>query len=265
MYYVEHCDKVYNRSGNMLPVPAIKLLTGFRSVYGFSKEDAQEIQEQHASRGFSKYEVYSDTWVMDFDNNEQGMRDTLAWVKSKNLSYKLYESGGKGHHIEVPTTEMYDHNLPFYHKEMAKKLNTGADLSIYRHSSLYRLPNTVHDKTGRLKLLLEEGEGEFLLEVPTCEVPKNLFNVTPLSGYQELKWALRSIQFGIEECPGSGNRHALLWRTAADFCKAGISFDTALELLLFMNRSWNEEAKPDTEVQRSCSEGYKYISGTNKS
>jgi hypothetical protein len=111
MYYLEHCEKVMFRHGVMLPEVVVKQLTGFRSVYGFSKEDAEVINKSGSSRGFSQYTVYSDTWFLDFDNNFQGVKDTLEWIKSKNFGYRLYESGGKGHHIEIPTTEKFDKDL----------------------------------------------------------------------------------------------------------------------------------------------------------
>ena len=263
MYYIEHCERVFDRSGHMVPLKCMDMLTGFRSAYAFSKEDAQEIQSNHSSVGFSRYSVFSDTWLMDFDNNEQGMLDTIKWVKEKNLGYKLYESGGKGFHIEIPTVEKYDNNLPAIHKEMAKSLNTGIDLSIYRHSSLYRLPNTIHEKTGKPKQLLEEETGQFLLEIPDIDIKPREFNLLPLTEFEEFRWGMLSITNHIEICPGSGNRHDLLWRAAADLCKAGISFDTTLELLLALNKSWGTHGKEESEIQRSAREGYKYITGND--
>jgi hypothetical protein len=96
------------------------------------------------------------------------------------------------------------------------------------------------------------------LDVPVFEKPAVTFNVVPLTCYEELKWGLFSIAQGVENCPGSGNRHDLIWKTSADLARAGLSYETVLELFLFLNASWGDKGKPDSEIQRSVKEGFRY-------
>lgn len=256
MWY-EHARTVWDRKGLMLPEYSLEGLTGFRSVYGFCERDAMSIRHKKSSCGFAQFPVYSNKLLMDFDHNETGMLEAVNWANKKELSWELYESGGKGFHLEIKTIELFDINLPYTHKKLCEKLGFGNDPSLYRHGSLFRLPGTIHDKTHKPKKKIDGFSTDNLLEI-TIEAPEECIHFDEFSDQDSLNFALGSIKYYLGESPGAGNRYTLIFGLGADLCRSGVSFSAALELALLLDGSWGEDAKGEEETARAIENGFRY-------
>lgn len=133
---------------------------GFSSIYAVSAETARFITAAGTSAGF-KGVVWSERLWLDFDSYEAGQR---AEVKLKELQYDfvVYDTGGRGLHLGILRNHLPSHTLPYQDKEWVRGTFTDADLSIYTHLHLFRLPGTVHQSTGRTKTLLSQHPGKVL-------------------------------------------------------------------------------------------------------
>lgn len=252
MWYVEHALEVFSRKGRMVPLSDISRYYGFRSVYAFSQEDAEEIKKSRSSKGFNRFSVFSDKLLFDLDNGDQGLNDIIGWADNEGFGYEIYESGSKGLHVELPTVAKYSPSLPGTHKEIAKKIYPKADLSIYRHGSLYRLPGTIHKKTGNPKKLVESVQSNILLdfELKTEEPKIKALEIDPSEDAQ-LALALASSLFN--NSPGCGGRYMKFWSTSRALVDAGFSEEFIVELMLRINESWDDDAHEESEVLRAVS------------
>jgi hypothetical protein len=266
MIYFEYCPKVNKRCGNLIPADALESLVGFRSVFGFDEHTAQIIKQSHSSKGLSAYPVTTCEIAFDWDDCKDGAYCCLEQMKQLNVPFKFYFTGNRGYHLHITTELDVGQDIPARHKHFAKSLNVGADLSLYKHSSLLRLPGTIHEKTGKPKMLIEQNLEGSALKIP--ELPENgikkplVFDLAPLTSPEDLRWVIGDMHASWFKAPEVGNRHALIWRTALRMREGGLSYECALELLLHMNRSWGDRAKVDSEVARAVRDGYHWLKET---
>lgn len=133
---------------------------GFSSLYAVEEDTARYITQAGTTAGF-KGCVWSERLWVDFDSYESGRR---AESKLKELGYDfvVYDSGGRGVHVGILRDCRPSHTLPFQDKDWVRENLADADLSIYSHLHLFRLPGTVHATTGRKKELLSKHPGKVL-------------------------------------------------------------------------------------------------------
>lgn len=256
--YVEWCATVEKRRGLMVPVSSMadeckrRHDPGFRSVYMFEKSAAEEIGKAGSSKGFRRYVPYSDRLIIDLDTGEEGLE--AARTVLQGFSYDLYTSGSKGYHFELPTALYYGHDLPQAHKELVAKLDIGADLSLYRHSSLVALPGRKHHRTGKRKELIEEVSGQTItvpeptdLGLPTLEIADTEF---------DLAFLFTRLASTAAQEPDQGWRHTTLWSIAENMSRLGLQLDTAMDLLTRINEQWTNP-KPEDEVERAVRQAYR--------
>ena len=254
MFYLEHAQDVTSRYGRMLPLNQFENLTGFRSVYALAESDAQEIITARSSKGFKRFDVYADELVFDLDDGDKGLKELLAWCSGEGFGYKIYESGSKGLHFTTPHIPKYSNTLPSAHKEIAKKIYPGTDVSIYRHGSLFRLPGTIHKKTGKPKKLIEQVEGAAILDFDVPEKqPEAKFDIV-VDPAEDVQFKLSMVMANYDSSPGKGNRHTSLWWMARCLADCGFSFDFSLELISKINESWQDDAHDMDEVLRAIRE-----------
>lgn len=126
-------------------------LTGFRSLYAVSEQDAEAISQSGSYTQF-KGTVWSPTLALDFDSEEAGWAARERLV-SLGLGYEMWHTGNRGYHFEISRVCIPTHQLPQLDKAWVKINFPEADLSIYTHLHLFRLENTVHEITGNKKVL----------------------------------------------------------------------------------------------------------------
>lgn len=146
---------------------------GYASLYGVSESTAKAIEQEGTAKGF-KGIVWSERLWLDFDS--YGAADR-AQSRLEEMGYDFieYDSGGRGAHFGILRASVGSHLLPARDKAWAKNQFPEADLSIYTHLHLFRLPGTIHERTGRRKELVCEHRGS------TLELPKLKWEELPIS------------------------------------------------------------------------------------
>lgn len=226
MLYREYCETVHDRTGNMLPESALLRLPGFCSVFSFGDLDSLEIINNKSSRGFKNYRVSARNLVIDLDDGEESIHELLKLLRELDYSYTAYVSGGKGYHIFIKCEESYRIDLPALHQVMAVNLAPTCDRSLYRHSSLIRLPGTVHEKTGKIKEVIERHLGSNLLMLPELAIapPREIVKSSRTAVYMYYQTLADAVQYSI----ATGGRHNKLWQIAKDGFEAGIPYNQVL-------------------------------------
>lgn len=148
--------------------------TGYASVYAVSKDTAEAIVETGTTQGF-KGVVWSERLWLDFDSYEAADR---AESKLKEMGYDFiaYDTGGRGAHFGVLRGAYPSHLLPAMDRQWVEEHFPEADKSIYTHLHPFRLPDTVHEKTGRKKRVVCEFRGSTLILSP---FKKEELRITP--------------------------------------------------------------------------------------
>ena len=256
MLYREFAPRVFCRSGNMLPVDEVAKKHGFCSIYAFEEDAAKEIIAQGNSKGLGRFPVWADKIVLDLDNGEEGLQELTAWCQERELGYRVFSSGSKGFHLEVPHIPVLDKNLPYTHRLLAESTGVPCDPTLYQSGRLYRLEGTIHEKTGKSKQLVEEVEGENLLEIAIREPPESRFKIRDVEDSELLPFFLSAVANSIGSSPGVGRRHTFLWGMAKDAGRCGLSYETTLELLLTANASWGSDSKDVDYVINAVDQGW---------
>jgi hypothetical protein len=226
-----------------------ELKPGFRSYFLFDEEQKVFITNQGNMQGLDQLAVYSDTLFIDIDNNRNCMKKGREFLTKQGIQYQLYVSGGKGYHFVIPLQETYQHiSLPMIHRLWVEQLDIDADLSIYRHAGLFRLPGTIHQSTRRKKRLLEARKGDNLSLDIGIELPKPKRVIT--HDYTSEEDALRQTVFAMINEPGCGGRYLTFWKLAKGLEEAGFSQEFSYELLQAVNNNW-ANPKELTEIERA--------------
>lgn len=254
MYWYEFVPPNLHRTGNMVPVDKLAGFkpAGYRSVYGFSEEDAKLIRLQQSSRGFSRFPVFSDHLILDIDGGDEQMKRVVSRLDELGFAYDVWISGGKGYHIIIPHEGLYSPYLPYSHLFFVEHYGIECDKSVFRHGSLISLPGRISQRTGRPKQFVESVPGdkaEVLIVIP------DLTNI-PVAEDLDLAFALRRVCSLAENEPEQGRRHTLLWSVASNCAVSGMSRELCNQLLQEVNASW-KNPKDQDEVERAVSQAYR--------
>ena len=219
------------RQGRPKLVSSLELpgLTGFRSVFGYPPKTAAIIRAQGNTKNLQKHKVYAEELLVDFDNAKEAAERFKSYLVEEGISYTMLDSGNRSVHFHVPTGAMSGPDVPHSMKTWVIEHAPEADLTIYRHSSLFRLEGTLHEKNpGGKKVVLETRRGR-RLRIPILKRPK-VVNNTPFTNDHKLERALNIPQ-------QEGNRRVHAWTIANFARKAGFNEDEAYWML----RQWNEK------------------------
>jgi len=162
MYWIEVRPLVLRLVRPQLyPLHLADELVGFRSVYAYP-EDIRKIIDKNKStaRLNANAEVYSDVLLVDFDNNEEAANKAISFLKKEGWQVDVYTSGNRSVHLHVALEPMLGYWVPKAQRNWVATNMPGADLTFYHHSGMFRLPGTVHLKTGESKLLVESVKGK---------------------------------------------------------------------------------------------------------
>lgn len=256
--FLEFTKNVTSRCGNLIPEMLVNQQTGFRSVYGFSEQDAQKIRATGSSRNFDKYVRYSNKLFIDIDDTEFCVKKLCKDLRDRSITFQCYFSGKKGYHFHIPHKMISGMNIHNSHLELANKITGGVDESIYRPSALIRLPNTVHEKTGKRKELLDSYTGNFI-KIENHENREIVFKFKDDYKIDNKLAAILGLGLAkniIESEPNIGTRYLKLWSCAENLKTAGFSKEFIEELLYAINDSW-ENKKEDSEIQRCLKDVFK--------
>lgn len=199
--------------------------TGFRSIYGYPKEILEIGLRRH------NLPLYSDTLFLDVDNNQPATDRIQQWLLDNKVKFKLYWTGNRGHHFEIPIEPMEGQHVPHLQKTFVQKTFPGADLSLYKSTGIIRLEGTYHTKNpGGKKSLVQEHGGNILTISPSL-IPDYI--LPSLGGVnEEAEEILDHMLCRIIE---EGCRNKTLF-VMASLCKEiGIDYENCYDLLYEYN------------------------------
>ncbi len=132
----------------------------FASVYAVRKEDAKAVEEAGSSSNFRGI-VWSQRLWVDFDQEKPAQRARDFLIKER-YDHVVYHTGNRGLHIGILRDNPPSHLLPYQDKKWVSENLPGADLSLYWHLHLIRLPGALHESTGKPKRLIYTQAGRSL-------------------------------------------------------------------------------------------------------
>jgi len=251
--FAELTDSKYH-TANFIPVTDLDNHTGYRSVFAWSSEHATEAKTAGTVKVLKDRPAFADTIFVDFDNNEKGALAFKKELDDEDFLYEMYTSGGRSLHFHLSMVPAYDVLVPnSVRKFMQRFSQHGYDQSVYNYCSLFRLSGTVHEKTGKPKELIDRG-GFYSLEL-NLVAPDKIAIVS--ADHDALAVALAVYSNYIGTGVAEGGRYTVQWKVAKAFQEAGLSFDTALELVLAMDESWKNLSKGPEETKRAVRDAYR--------
>lgn len=235
----------------------IEGLTGFRSVYAYPIKTCKWIKDNWSER-FQTYgtvngmaaaqlPVYSDMLFMDFDNDEESAYKYAECLKNWNITHGIWNSGGRSIHLHIPTMPKEGPHVPYsqrtFVEEWGESIGAKADTSFYHAAGLFRLPGTVHEKTGNTKVCIGGHWGNTL----------DYDLVEPRRPSQVDENALASVWRMLLTPVDQGHRHLHCYKVASQASsRLGWSPESILEHLLWWNEKQDEKyrlTKDDIEVK----------------
>lgn len=239
---------------------------GFASLYSVNLDTAQAIK-QAATQANYKGLAWSQRLWIDVDTKGLSTEEAIdrlnlaeARLKEMGLDYIAYDSGGHpfvgGGHFGILRDTEPSHVLPAQDRAWVKKhFGDIADLSIYTHLHLFRLPGTVHQTTGRTKVLVGKQAGKVLTLPPLVKGEPLLteFGNENTEGGKSI-FANFNIMANIGPRK-NGERHAALVKLAFELRDHGVGPNQALWLLQENNKLFNEP-KPDAELEKIIKDLY---------
>lgn len=224
----------------------------FASVYAIRQEDAEAIETTAGTASSFKGIVWSRRLWIDFDTYEAA-DEAQAHLEEMKYDHVVYDTGGRGRHVGVLRTASPSHTLPAQDKQWVEESIKGADLSLYWHLHLIRLPGALHERTGKTKRLLRAHAGRALVLQPLRETVRSVRSeggseVEILSRTSVFsQWAVVSLLHGARG--GDRHRHLVcLAKTLKE--EAGVTFEEALWVAREVNRGFKEGPKSEEEVLR---------------
>lgn len=251
--FAELTDSKYH-TANFVPVEHLSQHTGYRSVFSWSLENVNSAHSAGTVKILKDKPAFADTIFVDFDNNEKGALGFKATLDNEDVLYEMYTSGGRSIHFHISMVPVYDVRVPnSVRKFMQNFSQFGYDQSVYNYCSLFRLSGTTHEKTGKPKKLIERS-GFFQVELDLVDPDRIAIAVTD---HDALAVAVALYSNYIGGGVAEGGRYTVQWKVAKAFQEAGLSFDTALELVLAMDTSWKSLSKGSDETKRAVKDAYR--------
>lgn len=244
-YYFEHCRTRSNRTGRMLTAEELVGKTGFRSIYGFDEKTTAFFREAGSTKGAKHFPVYADTLFMDFDDAAEECERVVNALLEEGLKVKVYTTGGRGQHVEVYHTPVFDKRVPYSHRCWVESRGFRVDFCLYSHGHILRLNKTRHEKTGGYKELIFEQEGD-TFELELIERPVRDFAQRGSGDFDIIDFA-NMLHWFSSNLPTNGNRNHRMFSLAAGLLASGVSGVAAVELVEKFNLCM-EEPLEDEEL-----------------
>lgn len=221
--------------------------TGFASLYAVTRQDYEALKRTGTIAGFTG-NVWSERLWLDIDGYEQAEQVELK-LKEMKLDYIAYDSGGKGAHFGILRVHSPSHLLPKKDRAWVTENFPQADSSIYTPLHLFRLPGTMHEKTGRAKEVVTVCQGNSLDLQSTGAVKRPIFQHPKASSVSKgsIFKDARILQ-SIKEAK-LGTRHKTLVTIAYALKDKGTDYECALWFLGQVNKLF-PEAKSEIEVDK---------------
>ena len=264
----------------------------YKSVYLYDEEALEYFKLKRTLKDFLGKRYIKDV-LIDIDkgqntdehtlNKTRGILFELEELNVQQRSYDLYFSG-TGYHIiisgEVFNFKQADNNLPFIVKETMNNLFSDIDLSVYNRTSIFRCENTLNQKSGLYKVILDQSN---INKISTKDIL--LWAESPRESLAEAKWGdgeledkiitnvprirvmdskiepdniVPCVQTMYDNGPDEGTRNNTMMRIASHFFRHGIPSKAAKAALLEWNNGQLEDQLIIKKVEDTYRGGYKY-------
>lgn len=226
----------------------------FASVYAVTAHDAAAIQHAAQTAAGFKGTVWSHRLWIDFDTYEAAIT-AESWLKEQGYDYVSYDTGGRGRHVGVLRDARPSHTLPEQDKRWVEANIRGADLSLYWHLHLIRLPGTVHDRTGKQKHLHSTNAGRAIVLTPLlaggpAEGVGRLQREDEGTSSSESVFSKFEVLQLLQGCDPEGRHKHLVKLAFALRLHSGGGLDEAVWVLGEVNKQFPEGPKEEAEVRR---------------
>jgi hypothetical protein len=194
----------------------------------------------------AKLPVWSNRIYVDFDKNPREDAKKLSnLLIEANVAHTVWTTGGRSIHIHIECEEKCDWRVPFSQKKWMQDWALGVkaevDLSIYHAAGLYRMPGTLHHKTGQPKELLASYEGGLLdyelVETTVSEYPGNR------QAAERCLWRLALVE-------KVASRHMHIYKLASQGARLGWPEKQIEELCLFWNQRLKDPLPPSDVLEK---------------
>lgn len=235
----------YGASPNFVDVSELPR-GGFGSLYLVSKKTAEAIKQAGTTKKFAGV-VWAGRLWLDIDSYEAAEK-VEGRLQQMGLNYVAYDSGHRSAHFGILRRAAPSHLLPVQDKEWVRAHFPEADLSIYTHLHLFRLPGTPHLKTGRKKVLVSRQPGAALVHRPYVG---ELGEARPSKSFYSLGTSVfESRRIMSNSVPTTnGTRHPTLVKLAYALHDKGVPPEVARWWVAEVNKL-AEEPKEDWELDK---------------
>lgn len=288
----------------------------YTSMFRFGKEYQQLVKKTGSVRGAAEFECWSDYLWFDIDSSD--LNFALAHARKLVRGLKPFAnegelvcffSGSKGFHIGIDAALCgfkASDNLPEMMRRAAVKLarlyDVDIDSKIYNSNRLWRIPDTIHSKTGLYKTLIPLSKmpkitmdgvkklsaiaskrnagyllsygntvssGLFnklqLLDIPKQDILEDEWESPITVTGSRLEIAKSALEYLLSVGVSQGNRDNEAILRASECRKVHHDRDECLEMLTGWN-SLNEPELPEADIERIVESAYSgegYDFGTN--
>lgn len=233
----------------------------FASVYAVRQEDARAIEETATTAAGFKGIVWSKRLWVDFDNKEAA-KVAINWLKEEGYGFSVYSTGSiRGIHIGIDRIADPSHILPLLDKQWVEEHLPGADLSLYWHLHLIRLPGAVHESTGERKRLVYKQDGKSIQKgsINFKEMGSKVSTIP--EGTRKSIFSSWAVTSSLTSNGDQGSRHEQLLKLAIALKKeCGVTADEAMWVTAEVNRGF-DDPKGQDEIERIIRWVYEEIKG----
>lgn len=239
---------------DFVPGTSLDSYTGFRSICAYGAADVKAAQKAGTITALREVPHFCEHIFLDFDDNAEAAKEAVTWFFTNGYTHTSYDSGGRSIHIEAPITPLYHKNAAYSIRKFSEQF-VRVDTSYQHYAGLFRLPGTLHEKTGRPKVMLTHMDGG-TLSIPLIDRPVSglTFKKDKLAGDALIPY-IGYYQTLIGSCPSEGGRYKALLTQAFNFQELGFSIDTTEDLLAALNGTWNNPKTP-LEIRKICQDAY---------
>jgi len=232
----------------LVPADALKTLHGFQSVFGYPPETAGWVKKHGSTKGMKHATVYCDTILVDYDDEPEVAEAAILYLRNHGHRFTVWDSGNRSVHLHVALEPIEGVWVPGAVKQWVRQYLRPSDLSFYHAAGMYRLPGTVHEKTGRAKVQTAEYQGnpvviEYTKEAVTVSTHKPTGDVTELR---------HRYQINLITPAGTGRRSTHISCCLARDARAlGLTLEQATADIQEWNRRFATPAhSPDTVAKK---------------
>lgn len=231
-YFVLATPTVQRTKVVFVPVGDIHKFHGFRSVYLFARSEVDEIERQGHMRRISHLPVHAVELFVDFDNQRAAAERFRVYLLAQNVMFNEYDSGRRSVHFHIMTQPISGPNVPYSQLMWMRRHAQAFDTTIYRHTGLFRLPGTYHEKAPGQRKTMVGTYGRYPLYIPLVE--RRLIPVPAILNTHEA--ATKLVRASTRE-QSEGGRRVHAWYLAAMAHDAGKDRHETYDIVL----TWNQQ------------------------